>query len=108
MRLPVLGGTRFVGRAVVVAGAGRGWEVTTFNRGVSGADVAGARALRGDRTQAGNVLRLLEAGPWDAVVRIFAPMSAHWPAGISLTRRRRSRRHRTACQVTLYELKVLG
>jgi 2'-hydroxyisoflavone reductase len=68
MRLLVLGGTRFVGRAVVAAGVGRGWEVTTFNRGVSGADVAGARALRGDRTQAGNVVRLLEAGPWDAVV----------------------------------------
>ncbi|MFD8819982.1 NAD-dependent epimerase/dehydratase family protein, partial [Streptomyces sp. NPDC059627] len=33
MRLLVLGGTEFVGRAVVEAALGRGWEVTVFNRG---------------------------------------------------------------------------
>jgi 2'-hydroxyisoflavone reductase len=68
MRLLVLGGTRFVGWAVVADAVGRGWEVTTFNRGLSGPDVAGVRALRGDRTRADDVARLLEAGPWDAVV----------------------------------------
>ena len=68
MRLLVLGGTRFVGWAVVADAVGRGWEVTTFNRGLSGPDVAGVHALRGDRTQAGDVARLVEAGPWDAVV----------------------------------------
>jgi hypothetical protein len=36
MRLLVLGGTRFVGHAVVSAALGRGWEVATFNRGLSG------------------------------------------------------------------------
>ncbi|MFE1883882.1 NAD-dependent epimerase/dehydratase family protein, partial [Streptomyces diastatochromogenes] len=33
MRLLVLGGTEFVGRAVVEAALGRGWEVTVFHRG---------------------------------------------------------------------------
>lgn len=41
MRLLVLGGTAFVGRAVVGAALGQGWDVTTFNRGRSGDDVAG-------------------------------------------------------------------
>jgi 2'-hydroxyisoflavone reductase len=68
MRLLVLGGTRFVGWAIVTAAVGRGWRVTTFNRGVSGPDVAGVQALRGDRSQAEDVARLAEAGPWDAVV----------------------------------------
>lgn len=68
MRILVLGGTRFVGWSVVAAGVGCGWEVTTFNRGMSGTDVAGARALRGDRAQMDEVAQLAEAGPWDAVV----------------------------------------
>jgi 2'-hydroxyisoflavone reductase len=68
MRLLVLGGTRFIGWAVVAGAVGRGWQVTTFNRGMSGLDVAGVRALRGDRSSADDVARLVEAGPWDAVV----------------------------------------
>ena len=68
MRLLVLGGTRFVGRAIVTAALGRGWEVTTFNRGCSGPDVPTVQVLRGDRTRAADLARLAEAGPWDAVV----------------------------------------
>src|SRR5260370_41009706 len=68
MRLLVLGGTRFVGWAIATGAVGRGWEVTTFNRGLSGADAAGVRALRGDRTRADDIGRLVDAGPWDAVV----------------------------------------
>lgn len=68
MRLLVLGGTRFVGLAIVTEALARGWEVTTFNRGVSGPDAAGVRALRGDRSKAGDVAWLVDAGPWDAVV----------------------------------------
>ncbi|MET9149539.1 NAD-dependent epimerase/dehydratase family protein, partial [Streptomyces sp. NPDC004042] len=33
MRLLVLGGSDFAGRAVVEAAAGRGWDVTVLNRG---------------------------------------------------------------------------
>jgi 2'-hydroxyisoflavone reductase len=68
MRLLILGGTRFVGHAVVTVGLGHGWDVTTFNRGVSGPDVAGTHMIRGDRTQAGDLARLAAAGPWDAVI----------------------------------------
>lgn len=68
MRLLVLGGTQFVGHAVVSAATGLGWEVTTFNRGLSGADVAGARVLRGDRALAADLAGLSAAGPWDAVI----------------------------------------
>jgi 2'-hydroxyisoflavone reductase len=68
MRLLVLGGTRFVGHAVVTAGLSHGWEITTFNRGVSGPDVAGVHVIRGDRTKAPDLARLAAAGPWDAVI----------------------------------------
>lgn len=66
MRLLVLGGTRFVGRAVVAAGLDRGWQVTAFHRG-RGDPPAGAAVLRGDRTAPGG-LAALERGAWDVVV----------------------------------------
>lgn len=68
MRLLVLGGTRFVGRAVVAAALDVDCQVTTFNRGLSGADVPGAVALHGDRTRRDDLARLAEDGPWDAVI----------------------------------------
>ncbi|WP_078652640.1 NAD-dependent epimerase/dehydratase family protein [Streptomyces sp. NRRL F-525] len=66
MRLLVLGGTEFAGRAVVEAALGRGWEVTVLNRGRH-EPPAGVRALRGDRTAPGG-LAALASGEWDAVV----------------------------------------
>jgi 2'-hydroxyisoflavone reductase len=68
MRLLVLGGTRFIGRAVVSAALGGGWEVTTFNRGSSDADVPGVRAVRGDRTDPAAIASLARQGPWDAAI----------------------------------------
>ncbi|MGC1891542.1 MAG: NAD-dependent epimerase/dehydratase family protein, partial [Stellaceae bacterium] len=68
MRLLILGGTRFVGRAVAAAALAEGWEVATFNRGLSGADAAGVEAIRGDRTLSADLARLAAAGPWDAVI----------------------------------------
>lgn len=68
MRLLVLGGTRFVGRAIVTAALSHGWEVTTLNRGRSDADVAGVHVARGDRTRRADLATLAAAGPWDAVV----------------------------------------
>src|SRR5947209_1047335 len=68
MRLLILGGTRFVGHAIAAAAVARGLDVTTFNRGVSGTDVAGVSPLRGDRTRAADLARLSAAGPWDFVV----------------------------------------
>ncbi|AIR98028.1 SDR family oxidoreductase [Streptomyces glaucescens] len=66
MRLLVLGGTEFVGRAVVEAAVARGWDVTVFHRGRHAAP-AGVRALHGDRT-APDGLAALADGAWDAVV----------------------------------------
>ncbi|MFC4033568.1 NAD-dependent epimerase/dehydratase family protein [Streptomyces polygonati] len=64
MELLVLGGTEFVGRAVVEAAVGRGWGVTVFHRGRHPAP-AGAAELIGDRE---GDLAQLAAGRWDAVV----------------------------------------
>ncbi|MFI1399529.1 NAD-dependent epimerase/dehydratase family protein [Streptomyces sp. NPDC020681] len=66
MKLLILGGTVFVGRAVVEAALARGWEVTVFNRGRSEVP-DGVRALTGDRT-APDGLAALADGEWDLVV----------------------------------------
>ncbi|MFE4422628.1 NAD-dependent epimerase/dehydratase family protein [Streptomyces sp. NPDC056817] len=66
MRLLVLGGTEFAGRAVAEAAAGRGLDVTVLNRGRH-APVPGVRSLHGDRT-APDGLAALTDGAWDAVV----------------------------------------
>lgn len=64
----MLGGTEFVGRAVVEAALDCGWEVTVFHRGRHAAP-AGVRALHGDRTAPGGLAALAGAdGTWDAVV----------------------------------------
>ncbi|HEX7658867.1 MAG TPA: NAD-dependent epimerase/dehydratase family protein [Pseudonocardiaceae bacterium] len=67
-RLLVLGGSWFLGRAVVEDAVARGWEVMTFRRGRSGEDVPGVVVVRGDRTNVDDVRRLAAAGPWDAAV----------------------------------------
>ncbi|MFD2768163.1 NAD-dependent epimerase/dehydratase family protein [Micromonospora eburnea] len=67
MRLLVLGGTGFVGGAVVSEAVRRDWSVTVFNRGLHGDAPAGVRQLRGDRT-APDGLAALSGGAWDVVV----------------------------------------
>ncbi|MFI1207942.1 SDR family oxidoreductase [Streptomyces sp. NPDC020802] len=66
MRLLMLGGTEFVGRAVVEAALGRGWDVTVFHRGRH-APPAGVTSLHGDRTDPDGLAALAE-GEWDVVV----------------------------------------
>ncbi|MBG0855885.1 SDR family oxidoreductase [Streptomyces spinoverrucosus] len=66
MRLLMLGGTEFAGRAVVEAALGRGWDVTVFHRGTHAAP-PGVREVLGDRT-APDGLGGLESGDWDVVV----------------------------------------
>ncbi|MEG3636090.1 NAD-dependent epimerase/dehydratase family protein [Micromonospora sp. S2-005] len=68
MHLLVLGGTWFVGHAIVKAAIDAGWEVTTFNRGTSDPFLEAARPVRGDRTRSEDIARLAAAGSWDAVV----------------------------------------
>ncbi|EST37246.1 hypothetical protein N566_14070 [Streptomycetaceae bacterium MP113-05] len=65
MKLLMLGGTGFVGRAVVEDALARGWEVTVLNRGLRPA-VGGVREVRGDREEGGP--QVLQDGEWDLVV----------------------------------------
>ncbi|MEU3844227.1 SDR family oxidoreductase [Streptomyces sp. NPDC028635] len=68
MRLLVLGGTEFVGRAVAEAALDRGWEVTVFHRGRHTAP-SGVRSLHGDRTAPDGLAALAGTDErWDAVV----------------------------------------
>jgi 2'-hydroxyisoflavone reductase len=67
MRLLILGGTWFVGRAVAEAALAAGWDVICFNRGLTGRDVTGVQSIRGDRESAADLGRLVGRGPWDAV-----------------------------------------
>ncbi|MEU1135091.1 NAD-dependent epimerase/dehydratase family protein, partial [Streptomyces sp. NPDC005900] len=46
MRLLMLGGTEFVGRAVTEAALARGWEVTVFHRGRHAAPRGRPRSAR--------------------------------------------------------------
>jgi nucleoside-diphosphate-sugar epimerase len=61
VRLLVLGGTSFVGRAVVEAALERGWAVTTFNRGRAAPPDPRVEHVRGDRLRGGD-LEALRAG----------------------------------------------
>ena len=52
MRILVLGGTRFAGRAIVEAALGRGDTVTMFNRGITNRGLfPGVETIIGDRTE---------------------------------------------------------
>ena len=66
MKLLILGGTEFVGRAVAEAALARDWDVTVLHRGRHAPPV-GVRALHGDRT-APDGLAALADGAWDVVV----------------------------------------
>jgi len=66
MRLLVLGGSEFVGRAFVDDALARGWHVTTLNRQTHGGDEA-VESLRGNRWEADG-LEELRDGQWDVVV----------------------------------------
>ncbi len=68
MRLLVLGGTRFVGRAVIHEALTRGWDVTAVHRGLSGAPPAGSTSLLADRTAPEELARVLGKDTWDLAV----------------------------------------
>jgi 2'-hydroxyisoflavone reductase len=63
----VLGGTDFVGPAVVGAALARGDEVTIFHRGQTGSAPDGVRVIHGDRTSASD-LDAVTGEAWDVVV----------------------------------------
>ena len=72
MELLVLGGTRFVGRAMVLDALSRGWTVTAVNRGVSGRLPAGVEQLTVDRGDAAALAKALEGRTFDLAVDTWA------------------------------------
>jgi 2'-hydroxyisoflavone reductase len=81
--LLVLGGSSFVGRALVDEGLGRGWEVTTFNRGLGGWVDPRATRLIGDRHDLAT-LAPLRRRDWDLVADTWqgAPRAARDAAAL--------------------------
>jgi len=66
MRLLILGGTKFLGRALVEEAIARGHELTLFNRGQTNPELfPEVEKLRGNRD---GDLSPLEGGTWDAAV----------------------------------------
>jgi 2'-hydroxyisoflavone reductase len=80
VRILVLGGTRFAGRAIVETALGRGDTVTMFNRGKSNPGLfPGVETVIGDRTVD---LSPLDGREFDAVIDVacYAPESARLSA----------------------------
>lgn len=67
MRILLLGGTIFLGRAVTDAALAAGHSVTHLHRGRSGVD-ARVDTRRADRTDAVALTEALQGGAWDAVI----------------------------------------
>ncbi|WP_084960202.1 NAD-dependent epimerase/dehydratase family protein [Thermoactinospora rubra] len=76
MRLLILGGTWFVGRAVLREALARRWHVTVFNRGRSGPPPAPVEHIRGDWERPQDLVRLAAHGPWDAVLDVAGTIPA--------------------------------
>ncbi|WP_062353344.1 NAD-dependent epimerase/dehydratase family protein [Herbidospora yilanensis] len=70
MRILVIGGSVFLGRAVVEEALARGHDVTMFNRGVSRADRPDVESVHGDRENHDHLVRLVDGREWDAVVDV--------------------------------------
>jgi 2'-hydroxyisoflavone reductase len=64
----VLGGTRFVGRAVVDEALARGWDVTAVHRGRTGGVPPGVTTVLADRRSGPELTAALGPGGWDLVV----------------------------------------
>jgi 2'-hydroxyisoflavone reductase len=81
-RIVVLGGTKFLGRAVVESALADGHEVTLFNRGQTNPELFfGLEKIRGDRN---GDLSALRGRRWDAVIDVAAhePEVAHRSAEV--------------------------
>jgi 2'-hydroxyisoflavone reductase len=76
MKLLILGGTRFLGRHLVAAAHGRGYEITLFNRGNYSSEGLGrVESIQGDRHAE---LHKLKGRRWDAVI----DTSGHLPRAV--------------------------
>ena len=76
MRLLVLGGTSFVGRAIVEDALARGHEVTVFSRGRTGTELFPAVARAAGDRESGDYTALAGSS-WDAVVDVSGYVPRH-------------------------------
>jgi 2'-hydroxyisoflavone reductase len=77
VRILVLGGSWFVGRAVVENATDRGHDLTVFNRGLSPVALpASVRHVKGDRERPTDLRSLIREGPWDAAVDVSGSVPA--------------------------------
>jgi 2'-hydroxyisoflavone reductase len=78
VKLLVLGGTRFLGRAVVDVALARGWDVAALHRGVSGTLPGTVAALLADRSLEQGLAAALGDSTWDLVIDTWsgAPATA--------------------------------
>ncbi|MGH3243258.1 MAG: SDR family oxidoreductase [Spirillospora sp.] len=67
MRILMLGGTEFAGRAISEDALARGWDVTVFHRGRH-QPPQGVASLHGDRTTEDGLQALATDEQWDAVI----------------------------------------
>jgi 2'-hydroxyisoflavone reductase len=77
MKVLVIGGSHFVGRALVEVALQSGHEVTALNRGLTGHVVDGARLIRADRTNHEEFSAALEGHSWDAVIDTWSGPPIH-------------------------------
>jgi 2'-hydroxyisoflavone reductase len=77
MRVLVIGGSVFLGRAIVAEALSQGHEVTTFNRGRSGVPAPGVHAVHGDREVSADLDRLVDGREWDVAIDVcgYTPAS---------------------------------
>ncbi|MGW6867884.1 NAD-dependent epimerase/dehydratase family protein [Streptomyces sp. NPDC054904] len=68
MKILLIGGTVFLGRALVDEALRRGHEVTLFNRGQAGPTPSGAEAVQGDREDEAALRALARGRTWDCVI----------------------------------------
>ena len=76
MRILIIGGGRFLGRAFAAEALAAGHDVTVFNRGQTSVDLDGVRVIRGDREKPEDLAGLVASAPeaqdggpgWDTVV----------------------------------------
>jgi 2'-hydroxyisoflavone reductase len=99
MRLLILGGTVFLGRALTDAALARGHAVTHFNRGRSGPAATGVETIIGDRVEN---LALLDALGFDAV----ADTCGYLPQGVRRSAERlrdKASRYLFVSSISVYE-----
>ncbi len=98
MRILILGGTKFLGRALAEVGLARGHELTLFNRGKTDPGLfPEAEQLRGDRKRD---LSALEGRTWDAVIDTSGYVPADVRSAAELLRE--SRRYVFVSSVSAY------